>query len=295
MSEKQRSEDLWMRFLDGNVSEEENERLMRLMAEDDALLKEYLAVSESQKRIDSQPLVSPNQELAQKQIRGVLKGSVVDKEKVKTLPYHTNFRKYLATAATAALLIGVALFFLFRPDHNDNNLAQQEKQRVESEAKTQSQSLETTTEQERSDMIRKSDIPSNKSTEDIQPEPTVAQEEIYSFQKLEKNYAAAQTANRLTVTKPSKDDYRVLCKNLEKNLLFEWSATNVQKLHFTVTDSKGKTIAETKDITANQASLKYGGIYPEQKLTWRLIVVFKDGTQDMRSGQVQIDYLSIEK
>jgi len=290
MSEKQISDELWMRYLEGDVSEEEAERLMRLMAEDDALLEEYLAVSESQKRVDSQPLASPNQELAQKQIREALKGIVADKENVKTLPLHTNLRKYVAMAAAAALLIGVALFFLLWPDHNDNNLAQQEKQHVEAGAKTQSQSPETTAGQEQSDMIRKNDIPSNKGTNAVQPEPTAAQEEIYSSQKLEKNYASTQIANSLTVTKPSKDDYRVLCKNLEKTLNFGWSATNVRTLHFAVKDSKGKTIAESNDIEADHYELKYRDIQPEKKLTWSLTVVFKDGTQERRGGRIQIDY-----
>ena len=290
MSEKNISEELWMRFLDGNVSEEENERLMRLISEDDALMEEYLSVNESLKRINSKPLVKPNLEMAQKQIGEALKAGDAQKENVVMLPRRSNIRKYVAMAAAAALLIGAALFFLFRPDRNDNNLAQQEKQRVEKEAKTQSQNPETTIKTKPTDNSRKNDIPSNKDTEGVQSESTAAQEEMYSSQKLEKHYAATQTANSLTVTKPSKDNYRVLCKNLEKTLDFEWTAANVQSLHFVVKDSKGKTVAETQSVTENHYSLKYSNIYPEQKLTWSLVVVFKDGSQEKRNGQIQIDY-----
>ena len=290
MSEKHISEELWMRFLDGNVSEEENERLMRLISEDDALLEEYLSVNESLKRIDSKPLVKPNLEMAQKQIGEALKTGDAQKENVAMLPRRSNFRKYLAMAAAAALLIGAALFFLFRPDRNDNNLAQQEKQRVEKEAKTQSQNPETTTEPAQTNRTRKNDMPSESDTEGVQPEPTTVQEEMYSSQKLEKHYAGTQTANTLTVTKPSKDNYRVLCKNLEKTLNFEWTAANVQSLHFVVKDTKSKTVAETQSVTENHYSLKYSDIYPEQKLTWSLVVVFKDGSQEKRNGQIQIDY-----
>lgn len=295
MKEMNISDELLSKFLEGRTDGAEDVRLLQALDAEDLSMEDLAAIVEAVKLVDVEPQQTPDFAKAEEQVKTVL-----DSIARETIPNVTDRRKSRqriawTIAASFAAVLAVALFFLFRPDHNDNNLAQQEKQRIESEAKTQSQSPETTSEQEQSDMIRKNDIPSNKSTEDIQSEPTVAQEEIYSSQKLEKNYASTQIANSLTVTKPSKDDYRVLCKNLEKNLLFEWSATNVQKLHFTVTDSKGKTIAETKDITANQASLKYGGVYPEQKLTWRLIVVFKDGTQDMRSGQVQIDYLSIEK
>ena len=290
MSEKHISEELWMRFLEGNVSEVENERLMRLISEDDALLEEYLSVNESMKRIDSRPLAKPDLDLAQKQIGEALKAGDAQKENVAMLPRRSNIRKYKAMAAAAALLIGVALFFLFRPDHNDNNLAQQEKQRVETEAKTQDLSPEITTEPSQTNRTRKNDMPSKSDTEGVQTEPTVVQEEMYSSQKLEKHYAGTQTANTLTVTKPGKDSYRVLCKNLEKTLNFEWTAANVQSLHILVKDSKGKTVAETKSVTENHYSLKYSDIYPERNLTWSLVVVFKDGSQEKRNGQIQIDY-----
>ena len=279
-----------MRFLDGNVSEEENERLMRLISEDDVLMEEYLSVNESLKRIDSRPLAKPDLVLAQKRIGEALKADDAQKDNVAMLPRRSNFRKYLAMAAAAALLIGVALFVLFRPDHNDNNLAQQEKQRVEAEAKTQSQSPETTTEPAQTNRTRKNDMPSKSDTEGVQPESTNAQPEEYTTQMMEKQYAQKAQANSLTVTKPSKDNYRVLCKNLEKTLNFEWTAANVQSLHFVVKDSKGKTVAETQSVTENHYSLKYSDIYPEQKLTWSLVVVFKDGSQEKRNGQIQIDY-----
>lgn len=290
MSEKHISEELWMRFLEGNVSEEESERLMRLISEDDALMEEYLSVNESLKRIDSRPLVKPDLDLAQKQIGEAFKAGDAQKENLVMLPRRSNIRKYIAMAAAAALLIGVALFFLFRPDHNDNNIAQQEKQRVETEAKTQYQSPEITTEPSQTNRTRKNDMPSKSDTEGVQPEPTAVQEEMYSSQKLEKHYAGTQNANTLTVTKPGKDSYRVLCKNLEKTLNFEWTAANVKSLHFLVKDSKGKTVAETKSVTDNHYSLKYSDIYPERNLTWSLVVVFKDGSQEKRNGQIQIDY-----
>ena len=290
MSEKQISEELWARFLEGNVSEEENGRLMRLMAEDDELLEEYLAECESLRRVDSQPLTNPNMDLAQKQIRKALGTGSAEKETVVMLPRRSNVRKYIALAAATALLIGVALFFLFRPDHNENNIARQEKQRVGTEAKTQSQSPETTIKTEPTDRTRKNDMPSKSDTEGVKEESTGSSQETYTAQKLEKNYAATQEANHLTVTKPAKDNYRVLCKNLEKTLNFEWTAENVKILHFTVTDSHGKTIAETKDVSATHYALKYGDLYPEQKLTWSLVVVFQDGTQGKRGGQVNIDY-----
>lgn len=284
------SEELWFRYLEGITNEEETEQISRLLAEDDELLAEYLAVREATQLTDAEPCQSPDPNLAQKQIRETLGIGSAEKETIVMLPRRANVRKYIAMAAAAALLIGVALFFLFRPDHNENNFTQQEKQRIETGEKTQSQTPETTIEPAQTDKSRQNDMPSKSDTEGVKEESTGSSQETYTAQKLEKNYATTLEANHLTMTKPTKDNYRVLCKNLEKTLNFEWTATNVQALHFVVTDSKGKTLVETKDVTTNYYSLKYSDIYPEKKLTWSLVVMFKDGSREKRNGTIQIDY-----
>ena len=291
MSEKNISEELWMRFLERNVSEEENDLLMRLIAEDDELLQEYLAVNESLKRIDSEPLTSPDLDFAQKRIGETLGASSDEEDKMVLLPRRSNVRKYLALAAVAALLVGVALFLLLRSNHNENNFAQQEDNRIETKAEIQSTSPETTVQTEQTDKTgnNNDNLPKN-NTEGIQQESTDSQQETFATQEIKKNYATTQEANTLTVIKPNKDNYCVLCKNLEKTLNFEWSVTNVETLHFVVKDSKGKTVAETQDVTANQYFLKYSNIYPEKRLVWVLTVVFKDGLQEKRSGEIHIDY-----
>ena len=290
MKETDISDELWLKFLEGRTSEEETERITRLLAEDDELLAEFMAVREAAQLEDKEPCQSPDFDLAKKQISQTLDTQNSEAEKVVTLPRHSNVRKYLAMAAAAALLVGVALFLLFRPDHHDNNLAQQEKQRVETETKAQSQSPETTVKTEPTDKSRKNDIPSKKDTEGVKEESTGSSQETYTAQKLEKNYATTLEANHLTMAKPGKDNYRVLCKNLEKTLNFEWVAENVQTLHFVVTDSKGKNVAGVSDKTVNQYALKYKDVYPEKQLRWTLSVVFEDGTQETRTGRISIDY-----
>ena len=284
MKETDISEELWFKFLEGRTNEEETERITRLMAEDDELMAEFMAMREAMQMTDAEPCKTPDFDLAKEQISQVLHKESTEENKVIMLPRRSNIRKYFAVAAVAALLIGVALFFLFRPDHSDNNLARQEQKKVGSVEKVQSQKSET------AEGTQHNENSSKKNVENDQPASSDASSDSYTTQKIEKNYATTQEANSLTVTKPNKDNYRVLCKNLEKTLNFEWSATNVKTLHFTVKDSKGKTIAESKDVAANQFSLKYGEIHPEKKLTWSLVVVFKDGSQEKRGGQIQIDY-----
>ena len=290
MKKRDISEELWFRYLEGKTNEEETGQINRLLAEDDELLAEFVAVREAVQLVDKEPCQQPDLERAKEQINQVLCKESPAENKPVELPRRSNLHRYIAMAAAAALLVGVALFLLFRPDHNDNSLARQEKPCVESKTKTQSQSSETTGETEQTNSTRQKEMSSKSDTEGVKEEPTGSTQKTYTAQKLEKNYTATQEANHLTVTKPAKDNYRVLCKNLEKTLNFEWSATNVKTLHFTVTDSKGKNVAGVSDKTVNKYALKYKDVYPEKQLKWTLGVVFEDGTQETRTGWISIDY-----
>ena len=290
MKETDISEELWFKYLEGRTTEEETERLAQMMAEDEELLSEYLSVREAMLRTDADPCCRPDLDLAQKQINQLLNTNTAETKNVVMLTHRPKVRKLFAVAAVMAVLIGVALFLLFRPDHFDNNLAQQEQKIVESVEEVRTQSPETAFETEHTDRTRKNSKPSINDTEGVKTKPDDFPQETYTTKKIEKNYATSQVANSLTVTKPNKENYRVLCKNLEKTLDFQWSATNVQTLQFVLTDSKGKTFAETNEVAADHCTLKYSEIYPEQKLSWSLVVTFKDGLREKRNGQIQIDY-----
>lgn len=290
MKEMNISDELLSKFLEGRTDGAEDVRLLQELDAEDISLEDLAAIAEAAKLVNVEPQKTPDLIKAEDQVKAVLDSSARE-----TMPYVTDRRRsrqriVWATAASVAVVLAVALFFLFRPDSNDNNLAQQEKERVETESKTQEQNQETTVKTEQTDKTRQNDMPSKNDAEGVQPEPTNAQPEECTTQMMEKQYAQKAQASSLTVVKPNKDNYRVLCKNLEKTLDFEWSATNVQTLHFEVKDPKGKTVAETRDVSTRHYELKYQDIQPEKKLTWALEVVFKDGTQEKRTGQIQIDY-----
>lgn len=290
MKEMNISDELLSKFLEGRTDGAEDVRLLQELDAEDISLEDLAAIAEAAKLVDVEPQKTPDLTKAEDQVKAVLDSSARE-----TMPYVTDRRRsrqriVWATAASVAVVLAVALFFLFRPERSDNNLAQQEKERVETESKTQGQNQETTVKTEQTDKTRQNDMPSKNDAEGVQPEPTNAQPEECTTQMMEKQYAQKAQASSLTVVKPNKDNYRVLCKNLEKTLDFEWSAMNVQTLHFEVKDPKGKTVAETRDVSTRHYELKYQDIQPEKKLTWALVVVFKDGTQEKRTGQIQIDY-----
>lgn len=288
MKEINISDEMLSKFMEGRTDEVEEARLLQAMEEDGFTAEDLAAIAEAAKLADAAPNQAPNLDLAKRQIAESLR----NEDKVKTIPTFKSpkARVMWAMAASVAIILAVALFFLFRPDSNEQNFAQQDESRVETEVKTEKQESETTDKTGLTDKNRKDNISSNTDTEVVQPEQEEVQSTPITPQKLEKNYAKTQIANSLTVTKPNKDNYRVLCKNLEKTLIFEWSVTNVQKLHFTVTDAQGKVLAELTDKTTTHYALVYNKIYPERQLKWKVEAVFEDGTSESKSGQIQIDY-----
>ena len=285
MKEMNISDELLSKFLEGKTDDVEDARLLQAMEAED-----LAAIAEAAKLADTAPQQTPNLLLAKKQIEDSLK----DNEIVENIPtiQRSKSRVYWAVAASIAVLLAVALFLLFRPDSSDQNFAQQENNRIEEVSKEQENKSKTTreTSTDKTDKVRHGEITPTNDPQSVQSETNDAQSAPITSQKLEKNYAATKTANSLTVTKPGKNDYRVLCKNLEKSFQFEWSASNVQNLHFTVTNAQGKVLAELTDKNATHHTISYNKIYPERQLKWTLKVVFEDGTSEICSGQVQIDY-----
>lgn len=290
MKELNISDEMLARFLEGRTDADENARLLQAMEAEGVTAEDLVAIVEAAKQADANPLETPNLAKAEEQIQSVLNDGDQTAQTVFMDRRRSRMRVVWTIAASAVIVLAVALFVLFRPNGSDQNFAQQEKQRVETEVKTENQGSETTDKTELTDKNRKNNMSSISDTISVPSESTGSPPAPITPQKLEKNYTETKIANTLTVAKPSKNDYRVLCKNLEKSLQFEWSATNVQKLHFTVMNAQGKVLAELTDKTVTHYTLSYSKIYPERQLEWKLEVVYEDGASEAQSGHVNIDY-----
>ncbi len=284
MKEMNISDEMLSRFLEGRIDAYEDMRLLQAMEEEGLSLDNIAAIGEAAKLADKQPYMKPDMENAEEHIKAALKDNApnnvfMDRRK-------SRMRVVWALAASAALVLVVSLFVLFRPDGSDQNFVQN----------GADSTVVTTTQPQQEKNQAQTTAPSDnvpakpQKSSNASEETAAAEETIHITQVMDKQYAQTQTVNSLKVIKPSKDAYRVLCKNLEKTLNFEWLATNVQSLKFTITDSKGKTVAEISEKTIDHYSLKYSDVYPEKNLTWSLSVVFQDGSREARNGQIRIDY-----
>ena len=124
MKEMNISDELLSKFLEGKTDDAEDARLLQAMEAED-----LAAIAEAAKLADTVPQQTPNLILAKKQIEDSLK----DKEIVENITtiQRSKARVYWAVAASIAVLLAVALFFLFRPERSDQNFAQQENNRIE--------------------------------------------------------------------------------------------------------------------------------------------------------------------
>ncbi|MBQ9508165.1 MAG: hypothetical protein IJR53_01945 [Bacteroidales bacterium] len=297
MKELNISEELFSRFLDGRTSEEENKQILQLLAENPELMDEFTAIAKASQLVDHEPLRKPNLEVAAQSIRSVLPESQADKPNVSTNRRRSIRIFTMAAAAVAAILLASTIYLLLRPTNPQNTLVQDNKSetdstliqpKVEQTYIAQNETSESViSEATSSTAENETSTAATTTTETPSSKPS---NEYYSSQVEERHYASTQETNSLSVTKPNKSNYLVLCKNLDKTFVFEWNASNVQKLHFTVKDASNKVIAEVTNNDTKRYELSYRKIYPEKQLTWKISVIYKDGSKDEQSGQINIDY-----
>lgn len=286
MKDSNISDDLLSRFLEGKMTEAEEAEMMRQLDMSDSLPEELASIAEAARLTDAPPLVKPDLEKAKAQISEDLR----EKEySIPTIaPANTKSsrkRIYWAVAASLALLVAAALFFLLRPEADDQHFAQNG---TDSTATEQIQPADNSS-LAQSNPSKNSSAVEQKNESDSQSS-SAENPQYYNSKVEERHYATEQSANTLTVTKPNKSPYRVLCKNLDKTLDFEWTASNVKSFQLTFKDAQGKVLVNFSDKAANHSALKYKDIYPERIVNWNLTVTFTDGTQTTRNGQIQIDY-----
>ncbi|MDY6325988.1 MAG: hypothetical protein SPL47_01550 [Bacteroidales bacterium] len=242
---------------------------------DNSQFEEIIRSLEAERLTDSEPLQKPNMLLAQSQLKSTVKGK-------------SNKRKpwmYMA-AASVALAVGVALFFVlknanssedFVHNTNEKNIVQ-DKNDIDIEAK-------------RSNTVKYAErSPINISSQKNAEKPIEQEDVPLQASKLEKNYATMEVISHIEMISPNKENYNILCKNLDKVFTFKWKSENVKSQVFTIKDSHGNVIVETSNATHNKYEMPYKKVYPGKKLHWELIVVHEDGIKTTKKGTINITY-----
>ncbi len=283
MSKLNITDEKWMRFLAGNVSEEESAAIIRQMAEDDALMEEYMAVMGASKLVDTPSQEPPDMAKAEAQIVQAL-----PKSSVPMLTQGRKHKRLYWAAALLTLLVGTTVFFVTRYGDDANRLAETgRKQRPRLNSVNVSESKVSMRQNNGSENTERLNESVTEHDVGVQSSPSG---EWHTLQLEEKHYAESLVANELTMIKPNKESYAVLCKNLDKSFSFQWKTANMKSLHFEVKDIRGNVVAETKDANADGYDMKYRMAYPANQLVWRLNVTYQDGSKESRTGKINVDY-----
>lgn len=285
------SDELFSRFIDGKTSETEEKQLLKEIAENPEMMEEFIAISKGSSLTDQKPFQNPNFVTAKQNIKNSL--SAEKFSNVNPFVNHKRrFRILVTAAATIAIVLITSMIYLLMRPVVDQNTFVQDAAMIDSTYTQAEENYIYMAKNEVSDSTALKLISKTSESELNTPNEVgeALSEESYIVQREELYYAAAQEANNLSVVKPNKGDYSILCKNLDRSFLFEWKASNVQKIHFKVVNSQGKTIAEVTDPSVKCYELIYRSVYPESQLNWTLSVTYKDNTQDIQKGKINIDY-----
>lgn len=220
---------------------------------------------------DSEPLEKPNLFVAQSQVKATIKGT-------------SNKKKlwmYMA-AASVALIVGVSVFFALNNVNNGENLAQNSN---ESDVSQENDVIGQ-------DTVLYIDKTNKRNTIDnVESESkTETTDKQLQASNIERKYANSEIMGYCEMITPNKENYNILCKNLDKVFTFKWKSENVKSQVFTIRDSHGNVIVETSNATLCSYEMPYRKVYPEKKLTWSVAVVCDDGSKIMRNGTINITY-----
>ena len=295
MSEWIITDELLARYIDGLTTAEEDARIEAALAENPLLMEEFVQMAEAARMSDATPVKKPD---LNKALTGVQEAI-----QVNSTSKHRNLRiRYVAVAgAVAAVLLLVLLVvkpfqksLVFVAQNNTNTVETDASVEPYAEVKSpttanHSQSDNTI---ENKTEVNTADAPS--AFAEAQLSEAFANEEttgeVITVHKIEKNTTSASEANHLSMEKPAKASYRLLCKNLDKNYTFQWKVSNVKTLSFFLKTKQGKTIAELDDAQTECFAVSYRKLYPENQFIWCVSVVYNDGKCEQRSGVLQIDY-----
>lgn len=295
MNEWKITDELLVRYIDGLTTAEEDARIEAALAADAALMEEFVLMAEAARLADSTPVKKPDMNNVQMDVCNVIRGNNVTK--------HRNLWIRVAAVAGAVAAVLLVVLLVVKPfKENPTLVAQNDANASETnhpvDARSEEGNSEVTNHSQSEIIIEnqkdESITADNRGFAEAQPGETSANDanevEVLTVQKLEKNYASSAEANHLSIEKPSKVNYRLLCKNLDKNFTFQWKASNVKTLTFTIKNKQGKTIAELNDAQADHFAVSYHKLYPENYLIWCVSVIYNDGKREQKSGVLQIDY-----
>ena len=202
-------------------------------------------------------------------------------EKLSIMKKNCNQKKIylLVLLAIAALLVGIALFFVFRTTEDKSQLTTQEHISLEDiEYDLYVPAESETVDSDKSDLVYKGSKGGTKESEEYLT-PEMEQMPTY-------NKGAKYEGNYFEVLRPAKTPFIVVCRNLYKTFDFQW-ASNAETIEVILRDRNGRVIMD-REITEAGLQLKYEDYYKFLEVFWELKATYADGTSETKVGVLQL-------
>lgn len=271
------SDELLAKFLDNKTSEEETEIVLKYINENIEHLDEFLTIRKASMLVDHKPCnviennpISDNNNYNSKQL-------ILNKKKLSL---------WISVAASVLFIITISIFFVLKkPISESTEMAHNSKQDSTKNEKEQVQPIDSQKDNKNNSI----DEAEQKSIEH-QNSSNKGNDEV-PVQIKNQNYANQQSVeNKLLMIKPGKSPYSILCKNIEKQLNFEWEISNAKEIKITLLNSTRKEIVSHSDPNMKYYLIPLKNLNNEKTIIWELKVVFEDNTTQIKSGVIHITY-----
>lgn len=273
------SDELLARFLDHKTTEEETELVLSYLNEEKDHLEEFLSIRKASLLAGK----TASQTIDIKDSAAFIKNNTHSSKK------STNNKRvalWISVAASIIVIISVSYFIVYhKPHSNPMELAQT----------TSQDSLKLKNEEEISNSVpikNEDPIINTDKKQPIDPDLNKSESDngIPVQIKTQHNATSQSVENSLSIIKPAKSPYTILCKNMEKELFFQWQNTTAKSVTFRLFNSKNEVIITKSDPTMRSFALLFKELKKEKKIFWEVKVVFEDGTSDMKTGRIEITY-----
>lgn len=279
MKTPQVSDELLAKFLDNKTSKEETEIVLKFINEDKENFEEFLTIRKASMLVDQKPCNTIDD----------ISISVISSYNQK--PFNNKKKKvlmFISIAASVLFIISISFYFVFRsPLSNPSELTQNNKQ---NSIKVDSIKNKSISSDDKKGKQIDSSTENNQSSNDPNNTNGKVNDEV-QVQIKTQNYGSTQSVeNKFEMVKPSKSPYSILCKNLEKELIFQWNIVNAKKIEISLLNSNRKLIVSHSDSNMKSYSVFFKNLNKEKTIIWELKVLFEDNTTQTKTGVIHITY-----
>jgi hypothetical protein len=245
-------DELLIRFIDGNVTPEEQEKILKELSQDGNAAKEWLQMEQGARLAGTEPLqkISSEEFIA----KTLAMDSAKTEVKTKTVSLSWLIGGLTAVAASVVMILSVMT------NDGDHNLHH--------------------------DIL--ADTNDTISIEHFSDERPV---ELVGGRISKEDKAASEfqnTAPLFEMLMPPDTTYKIHVESLRSEFLFVWNAKDITSVRLYISDEHGEILIDRPQVLDNNCAIALSDIAGKGLLTWTAEVLFDDGTIRTYIGKLEL-------